>query len=147
MTEYNSERCNTFRELVITLKTEVGIMKAQVADFSVIKETLVELKLLTKQSMEFNKVQALANREVQDCLHEINENLKTLNVKVEGLEKHDEEIDRQLKESSLSDHEVELEDKRLAAERFKAKFSFFGVIITAMLVLLGIIFPLAFPLQ
>ena len=72
-----------------TLTTEVLNLKAAVSDFSVIKDTLVELRFLSEQSVKFNETQLASNREVETTLVNINENLNKLNSRVENLEKAD----------------------------------------------------------
>ena len=121
--------------ILATLTADVGNIKAAVADFSVIKDTLIELKLLSEQSIKFNETQLASNKEVETTLYNINENLNKLNGRVENLEKAEEK-------EETSKTEIRVEDKRVSSERYKAKFTFYGVIIAGALTLIGIIVQL-----
>ena len=107
-----------------TLTTEVLNLKAAVSDFSVIKDTLVELRFLSEQSVKFNETQLASNREVETTLVNINENLNKLNSRVENLEKADEV-------EKVSQTEIRVEDTRAKAAQYKAKFVFYGVIFSS----------------
>ena len=106
---------------IATIETEIENIKVAVSDFSVIKDTLIKLEFLSEQSVKFNETQLKSNEEVKTTLYNINENLNKLNGRVDNLEKT-EEIEK------VSATELRVENSRERSARFKAKFTFYGVI-------------------
>ena len=81
------------------------------------------------------KGQQKSNKEVEKTLVNINENLNQLNKRVKCIEEKDVQ-----EEASAT--EIRVEDKRVSAERYKAKFTFFGVIFASAMSVIGIIIAL-----
>ena len=135
MSECPSEMQLKHTEQLASMKNEINNIKNIVSDFSTIKDTLIELKILNKQAISFNERQVQSNDKFEETLTNINENLNTLNNRVDHLE-----ISKKKEESTKA--EIQIEDKRLRAEQYKSKFTFYGVIVTAVLAMFGIMIPL-----
>lgn len=118
-----------------THENEINNMKRTLSDLSMIKETLIKLTFLSEQTILFNERQNKSNEEFEKALGSINENLNTLNSEVGRLKATDEK-------EEISKTEIRVEDKRLSAERYKAKFTFYGVIVAGVLAAIGILIPL-----
>lgn len=122
-------------EAIATLQNQMITMANTLQDLSTIKETLTELKIISKQSIDFNQTQLRSNREVETILSKINENLNQLNRRVKTIEEKDIQDD-------ISEADRKSKEEESNSEKFKAKFTFYGVIAAGVLALLGIIIPL-----
>ena len=118
-----------------TMQNKILHIETTVRDLTSIKDTLTELKIISKQNIEFNLTQLKSNKEVEGVLVKINENLNQLNKRVKTIEEKDIKDD-------TSATELRVEEQRNNAAMWKAKFTFYGVIVAAALGLIGIIIPL-----
>jgi len=118
-----------------TMQNDIETMKSTLNDLSTIKETLIELKIISKQNFDFNVTQQKSNKEVEKTLVNINENLNQLNKRVKCIEEKD------LRED-VSATEIRVKEEEVKSEKFKAKFTFYGVIAAGVLALMGILIPL-----
>jgi DNA repair exonuclease SbcCD ATPase subunit len=113
------------------IETEIDNMKITISDFSDIKNVLVELKLLSKQQLQFNERQIESNEKFEGTLTNINANLNSLNDRVGHLEN--------LKEK---EEDIAIENIKSNTENTKSKFVFYGVIAAGVLSVIGILLPL-----
>ena len=119
-------------ESLATMKAEIRALKETVSDFRDIRDTLVELKLLNAQEIEFNRLQKDNNKEFADTLVEIRNSIVTLNTRVGNLEETDKQAnERENKEDDISQQAV--------IEKSKSKWTLIGIIITGVLTLAGVI--------
>jgi len=118
--------------ILATLQTKVSNIETTLTDFAVIKETLIELKILSKQSLDFNLTQLKSNKEVERTLMNINENLNQLNTRMKAVEEKDVQ-------EEISATELRVENTRKSSERFKAKATFYGVIATGVFSIVSMI--------
>jgi len=119
-------------ESLATMKAEIRALKETVSDFRDIRDTLVELKLLNAQEIEFNRLQKDNNKEFAATLIEIRNSIVTLNTRVGNLEETDKQAnERENKEDDISQQAV--------IEKSKSKWTLIGIIITGVLALAGVI--------
>lgn len=125
-------------ELLGNLSADMKNMKTALDALGSIRDTLIEFKLLTVQSMEFNKQQIKSNEEFKNTLSAIDKNLSSLNDRVGKIETTDVQED-------LVKKEEKIEDNRIFVERYKANMTFYGVLISCFVSVLSLI--IAFKLK
>lgn len=120
-----------------TMQNEIENMKVSISDFSGIKDNLLKLTFLNEQVLDFNKKQSEANKEFKTTLTNIDKNLTNLNTRMKAVEEKDIQ-------EEVSATELRVKEEETRSEKFKAKFTFYGVIAAGVLALIGILVPLAF---
>jgi Mg2+ and Co2+ transporter CorA len=131
-----SETCPSSLQLehtaqIATIKNEIANMKVSITDFSTIKDAIIKLTLLSEQQLQFNERQIESNDKFENTLKNINANLNSLNDRVGHLE--------DLKEK---EEDVAIANINSNVENNKSKFTFYGVIATGILAIVGIALPL-----
>lgn len=137
----NAMQLQHTKEIAI-LQSEVKNLKVMMSDFSTIKETLVKLTTLNEQEIEFNKNQVHSNEKFSDTLTVINENLTSLNSRVETLEITKEKKEEQEVKQDIKDEEALKENVQLKADKYKSKFMFYGVLAAGIFSLLSVLVPI-----
>jgi len=142
MSECNGEMQIQHTKDIAILQNEVKNLKITVADFSTIKETLVELTLLNKQEIEFNKNQVRSNEKFGNTLLIINENLTSLNGRVKILEITKEDQEEQGIKQDIKDERAIEDNVQLKADKYKSKWLFYGVLAAGFLSFLSVLVPI-----
>jgi len=90
-------------ERIATLESEVDELQDKVDDFSTMKDTLIELKSLSKEQAEYNKKfnemyenSLVSNAEFSNTLKNINNNLNSLNTEMKGTNERIDNIEDRL---------------------------------------------------
>jgi len=85
---------------IATLETKVENLEHKVDDFSIMKDTLVELKALSKEQSSYNKKfnemyekSIVSNIEFSNTLININANLNSLNSEIKGVNERIDEVE------------------------------------------------------
>jgi Zn-dependent M32 family carboxypeptidase len=90
-------------ERIATLESEVDELQDKVDDFLTMKDTLIELKSLSKEQAEYNKKfnemyenSLVSNAEFSNTLKNINNNLNSLNTEMKGTNERIDNIEDRL---------------------------------------------------
>lgn len=92
-------------ERLAKLETEVDELQNKVDDFSIMKDTLIELKTLSEEQSEYNKKfnemyekSLTSNAEFSNTLKNINNNLNSMNIEIKGTNERIDGIEDKINE-------------------------------------------------
>lgn len=117
----NAMQTEHIKELA-TLRSEVDGLVKKVDDISIMKDTLIELKALSKEQASYNKKfnemyekYILSNQEVSMTLSNINENLNLMNAEIKGTNKRidllENKVDNKVENNQINERLNELDNR------------------------------------
>lgn len=90
-------------EAIATLESKVENLENKMDDFSIMKDTLIELKSLSKEQSQYNKKfnemyenSLVSNAEFSNTLKNINTNLNSLNTEIKGTNERLDDVENKI---------------------------------------------------
>lgn len=130
---------------IATLEAKVENVEKVITDLSILKENLIELKLMSKQQMQFNERQAKKDEEMTKTLTGIQENLHSLNCEMKEVRVETKKIIgrvEHLEDEKSDNKEIKIEETKSRTEIIKQKYIVIGLGVSGMLSTLAIVVPI-----
>jgi vacuolar-type H+-ATPase subunit D/Vma8 len=128
-------------EEISMLRVDVDNMREKVEDLSLMKDAVIELKVLQeniiKRNEKFDEVfekQLQSNIEVTMTLKGINENLNSLNTELKETNQRVGNLENKV--------QIDANVKANSVEITKSKLTLYGVIVASLFTFLGIVIPI-----
>jgi chromosome segregation ATPase len=111
-------------ENISELNVRMDNVEKTLSDLSIMKDTLIELKFLSKQQLDFNRQQVESYNEFKITLANINENLNGLNTEMKEISGRVGNLEE--------NKEMKIEKVKGKTEIIKSKIALYGSIISTL---------------